>query len=145
MPENNENQEWLIHQYPFRVLEGHVDMFGHMSNIAYLEVFEAARWQMITERGYGADRIQTLRRGPVVLNIEVQFRKELRLRQEVVIETFGVSYPGKVGSLTQRMVSPKGDLHCQADFKMGLFDLDARKLVQPTPEWLHACGKKSDI
>ncbi len=136
----NNTGKWSIHSYPFTVLETHVDSLDHMNNVYYLQVFEEARWQMITDRGYGSDVIKSLQTGPVILSIEIQFLKEILLRQKMEIKSFGVAYEGKVGKLRQQMFSESGDLHCQADFKIGLFDIKARKLIHPTKEWLKACG-----
>jgi len=42
--------------------------------------------------------------------------------------------------MKQQMVNAAGDVCCDATFVFGLFDLAARKLIKPTPEWLHAIG-----
>jgi hypothetical protein len=42
--------------------------------------------------------------------------------------------------MTQTIVDPEGNVYCEARFVFGLFHLDARKLVAPTPEWLRAIG-----
>ena len=34
------------------------------------------------------------------------------------------------------------EICCTADFTIALFDLHARKLVLPTPEWLYAVGSE---
>lgn len=137
----NESRKWLTHSYRVQVLEAQVDFYGHMTNLAYLAAFEAARWQMITKRGYGLSEIHRFQAGPVVLGIEVKFLKETLLRQNVVIQTFGLDYERKVGTLRQQLVSESGETHCVADFKMGLFDLKQRKLILPTPEWRKASGE----
>ena len=136
-----ENQ-WSTHSYPFFVREAQLDSYGHMNNLQYLAAFEEARWEMITERGYGLDKVHELQIGPVLLSIDVQFKKEVRLRQKVEIHTCTVSYEGKILKLRQQMLSQTGELHCQANFTMGLFDMRARKLIAPTLEWLKACGKE---
>lgn len=40
-----------------------------------------------------------------------------------------------------------GELCCEAEFTISLFDLQERKLVLPTKEWLHAVGieKQTDV
>jgi acyl-CoA thioester hydrolase len=44
--------------------------------------------------------------------------------------------------LRQVMINEKGEEAAIADFVIGLFDLNARKLIEPTPEWKHALGLK---
>jgi acyl-CoA thioester hydrolase len=38
------------------------------------------------------------------------------------------------------MVNQEQTLCCDAAFVIGLFDLQARKLIAPTPEWMRALG-----
>jgi acyl-CoA thioester hydrolase len=40
----------------------------------------------------------------------------------------------------QKIVSPGGEIACEAEFVMGLFDVRQRKLVDPTDEWLACLG-----
>lgn len=129
-----------MHQYPVLIDESHLDFLGHVNNVAYLQLFEKARWQMITERGYGLKKMNELKQGPIILKITIQFKKEVLLRTKMTIESQTISYAGKVGIITQRMVSETGELHCEAELAIGLFDLRDRKLVEPTQEWMIACG-----
>ncbi len=41
------------HEYQLLIHEGHLDSFGHVNNATYLNLFEEARWDWITARGYG--------------------------------------------------------------------------------------------
>jgi thioesterase-3 len=122
------------------ILESHLDTFGHVNNAAYLEIFEEARWDLITNNGYGLSQILESGFGPVVLEINLRFRKELKLRQKVVIETTLKSFDKKLVTISQEIVNEEGQSHCSAEFRCGLFDLKARKLVLPTPEWLKGIG-----
>ena len=132
-----ENQ---IHEFKIKIIESHLDFFGHVNNAVYLQLFEEARWDLITARGFGAGAIMKAQQGPVVLSVEMQFQKELKLREEITITTEALSYDRKVGRLQQKMKKADGAMACQAVFAFGLFDLKERKLIDPTPEWLHACG-----
>ena len=71
--------------YELQIKEHHLDTFGHVNNAIYLQLFEEARWQIITERGYGMAEIMKLRQGPVVLEIQIKFIKELKLREVIQI------------------------------------------------------------
>ena len=127
-------------EFRVKILETHLDFFGHVNNAVYLQLFEEARWEAITERGFGVDTIRRLQQGPVILSVELKFLKELRLREEIVIQTDFLAYEGKVGRLLQKMINAKGEVACEAVFVFGLFDLQARKLLEPTREWRKACG-----
>ena len=131
-----------IHEFKMKIIESHLDFFGHVNNAVYLQLFEEARWDLITERGFGADAIMKAKQGPVILSVEMQFQKELKLREDIVITTEALNYDRKVGRLQQKMKKADGSIACQAVFAFGLFDLRERKLIEATPEWLHACGWK---
>jgi len=129
-----------LHEKAIVISEAHLDSFGHMNNARYLELFEQARWDLITERGFGMDTIRRTRTGPTILEIQVKFLRELAPREPVVIRTDFVSYQRKIGRLRQVIVKADGTPACEGVFVFGLFHLDERKLIEPTPEWLHAVG-----
>jgi thioesterase-3 len=133
-----------VHEYPMLVQEQHLDTFGHVNNAVYLQLFEQARWDLITRNGYGLDEVHRLQIGPTVLELTVRFSRELRNRQPIVIKTWLESYLGKIGKLVQQICDDGGKLRCEATFTMGLFDLKARKLIAPTPEWLRALGLRPE-
>lgn len=128
------------HLYSVLIVEGHLDTFGHVNNAKYLELFEEARWDLITRSGFGLERIRQLRQGPVILEAQVKFRREVKNREHVTIETTLEKYEGKIGVLTQSLRKEDGALACEARFSIALWDIDARKLLPPTPEWKRAIG-----
>ena len=128
-----------IHSYQVIIKETNLDLFGHVNNADYLVLFEEARWDMITRNGYGVSTIRETGLGPVVLEVSLLYRKELKLRDEIVIKTSTISYEKKIGVMHQKMVRA-GESCCDAQFKFALFDLESRKLVLPTPRWLKGIG-----
>ncbi|HVY37864.1 MAG TPA: acyl-CoA thioesterase [Polyangia bacterium] len=129
-----------VHEYPVLIREQHLDTFGHVNNARYLDLFEEARWDLVTRNGYGLDEVMRRRVGPVILEVALKFQRELRNRQALVIKSWLDAYEGKVARMTQQMVDDQGRSCCQAQFVFGLFDLNARRLIAPTPEWLKAVG-----
>lgn len=121
------------------IKETDLDTFGHMNNAKYLSIFEEARWDWITVNGFGIKKMQQLGVGPTILEINLRFLKEIRLREELEIESKVISYIGKIGKLQQKMLI-NSETYCNAEFTIGLFDLMTRKLIQPTNEWLAAVG-----
>jgi thioesterase III len=126
------------HIYNLTVLEKHIDTFGHVNNATYLEILEEARWDWITKNGYGVYKIQSTGLGPVVLEISISFRKEIKLRQAITIESFLVDYRMKIAKIRQQIRDEQKSICCSAEFTFGLFDLKSRKLVMPTDDWLAA-------
>jgi thioesterase III len=128
------------HDYALVIREQHLDTFGHVNNARYLEILEEARWDLVTRNGYGLAEVMRRRIGPTILEINMKFQRELRNRQRITIRSWTESYVGKIGRFVQQIVDDEGNLCCDALFTIGLFDLNARKLIAPTPEWLKAIG-----
>ena len=129
-----------VHEYSVLIVERHLDTFGHVNNATYLDLFEAARWDWITANGFGLERIRELRQGPVILEINLRFKREIKNRQTITIRTWVESYEGKVCVVLQEMCDAAGESYCEGRFTCALFDLEARRLLSPTPEWLAAVG-----
>ncbi|MGZ3773251.1 MAG: acyl-CoA thioesterase [Pseudobdellovibrionaceae bacterium] len=125
-------------EYKISIKESNVDSYGHLNNASYLMLFEEARWEAITPRGFGFDEIHRIKQGPVILEVNLKFMKEIRLREEITIVTKVIGYKGKIGQMVQQMVKTDGTVASEALFTFGLFDMNLRKLVEPTPEWKKA-------
>ena len=129
-----------IFEYPLMIRESHLDTFGHVNNATYLQLFEEARWEIITQNGFGLDRVHETGQGPVILEVHIRFMKELKLRSHVTIKTQITEWEGKINKLRQWIENEKGQNCCEAEFTFSLFDTKARKIIAPTPEWLKALG-----
>jgi thioesterase III len=127
-----------IFEYPLIVKEAHLDTFGHVNNATYLQIYEEARWEFITSNGYGLAQIKSSGLGPVILEINIKFLKELRLREHIVIHSQTLGYKGKIGKIKQWITDSKGNICSEVEMTLGLFDTHKRQLVEPTPEWLAA-------
>lgn len=121
--------------------ESHLDSFGHVNNAVYLELYEHARWEFITENGYGLDHILKSKKGPVVLDLQVKFKREIKNREKIIIESETKQIVNsKIMVLEQRMINSEGRVASEATFTVGFFDLKDRKLIEAPPEWLKAVG-----
>ncbi len=128
-----------IYKLDIVIKEIYLDTFGHVNNAHYLTLFEDARWDLLNANGYGLDKIKSSGLGPVILEINIKYLRELKARQKLIIETSCVEYPDKIGKMMQRMVKDD-ELYAQADIVFGLFSLKERKIVPPTKAWLEAIG-----
>jgi YbgC/YbaW family acyl-CoA thioester hydrolase len=123
-------------QYRVKILESHLDTLGHVNNAQYLRLFEEARWEVFTRNGLGVHDIRQLGIGPVVLELNARFMKELKLREEILILTQLESTQGKISLIKQQMIKDDGTVACEATFKFALFDTIARKLMDGShPVW----------
>lgn len=132
--------EWKKHHYDLTIREHHLDSFGHVNNATYIQIFEEARWEMITGWGYGFKEVHELKIGPVILELQTFFKKELRLRQKIRIETQMIGYKGKIGDIRQVIFNEANEVCTEITIKFGVFDLRSRKLIEPSAEWLKATG-----
>jgi thioesterase III len=126
--------------YHTTIQDRHIDGLGHVNNAAYLTLFEEARWHVIAERGYTRAVVEETGLAPVVLEILVKFKRELRQGQSVRIETYGLSYDHRIGKMMQELYDDQDKLSSTAEIKFALFDLRTRKIVSATPAWLAALG-----
>ena len=127
-------------EYRVQVKEFHLDTFGHVNNAMYLALYEEARWDFITQNGFGLDRIKSEKAGPVLLETTVKFKRELINREWITITSNPGEVNGKLMTIHQFMLKSDGKIASEASFVIGFMDLKERKLVAPPPEWLAACG-----
>jgi len=127
------------HEYRTQIRERHLDSFGHVNNAQYLVLFEEARWEMITSRGYGLKQVMENGVGTVILSCSVKFKRELSVRDWIRIDTELLSLEKKIGLIRQHIYRESdGKLAALGEFQMGCFDLRERKLIQPSSSWLYA-------
>lgn len=126
--------------YETVIRESHLDTFGHVNNAAFLVLFEEARWEFITKRGYGLKKVQELQKGPVVLDLHMRFKKELTLREKVKITMEFVDHRRKISRFRQEILKEDGTVAAELELSFGFFDLKTRRLIDPTPEWKKAIG-----
>ena len=129
------------HSYSVLITEKHLDTFGHVNNATYLELYEEARWDLITAGGWGLSEIKKREIGPVVTSLNIQYKREIKNREEIVIETiFDGFRNSKILTLKQQMVNSDGVVANTMSIEAGLFDLKNRRLLDPTDEWMRALG-----
>lgn len=128
-----------VYSYRLLILETYLDMLGHVNHATYLTLLEEARWDLLTKNGHGLKKIMETGFAPTILEVNIRYLKEIRLREEIIIETQLISFSGKIGRLNQRMLRGE-DICCVAEFTFGLFDLGKRKLIDPSEEWRRALG-----
>lgn len=128
-------------EYSVQIKEFHLDTFGHVNNAIYMALYEEARWDFITKHGYGLEKIQQEKKGPVILESTIRYRRELINREIIKI----VSEPidpekSKIMTINQKMLKADGSLASEAIFTVGFMDLRERKLISAPDDWRKACG-----
>lgn len=130
-----------IFEYELLIKEAHLDSFGHVNNAAYVMLYEEARWDFITKNGFGLDYIQANQVGPIILDLSVRFKRELKNREKIIIKSQAVEViSSKIVVLEQQMINSQGKVASEGRFTVGFFDMKERKLLDAKDEWLRACG-----
>jgi YbgC/YbaW family acyl-CoA thioester hydrolase len=127
-------------EYKFIVNKEMTDEYGHVNNARYLDLYEDARWNILEISGLGADMLKANRIGPVILEVNVRFRRELLPGDEITIITTSRRKNDLVFYFDQQMVNSKGEIASTAVFTAALFDLDTRKMKRADEHWLKAFG-----
>lgn len=130
-----------IHHTQLLILESHLDTFGHVNNAAYLTLFEQVRWEWITAQGVGLEYVKQHKIGPVILELNLEFKKEILCREIIKVESRFVEMKNSlVMEIEQKMFKSKGELAACLLLKVGVMDMQARKLIRPPEIWLNALG-----
>ncbi len=127
-------------EYKRVIREIDLDFLGHVNHANYLSMLEEARWELIAEQGFGFDALRKSMISPVILGVNIQYRKEIRNRETITIETHTAYSVEKINSLEQVMRKENGEVAATATVTYGVMDLRARKLIPPPPMWLKAIG-----
>ncbi len=121
-----------------RVRLAYLDSNLHMNYASYLEVMELARWDWGARnhilRQWWRDRL-----APVVIHVDIRYRRELRPFQRFEVDTRIVALERRTGIFQQHMVV--GDrVHAKADIRFTLLRegkmLDAASLERSVGAWL---------
>lgn len=130
-----------VFEYEVLIREMHLDSFGHVNNAVYVQLYEEARWDFISKNGFGLDYIQQHQVGPVILDLKVRFKRELKNRETIKIISRTIEVVNsKIMVLEQSMIKADGKVASDAIFTVGFFDMKERKLINASPEWLKAVG-----
>ena len=130
--------------YQRRIREIDLDFLGHVNHAKYLSILEEARWELLAESGYDFNRLRHEMISPVILGVNIQYKKEIVNREHITIETWTASPIGKVMLLRQVIRKENGQIGAEADITYGVMDLKQRKLVMPPDVWLAAIDWKPE-
>jgi len=131
----------LLNTTEFLIYETWLDSFGHVNHAKYLELFEQARWDWLSAYAISTETIQSSGIGPVVLEVNVRYLRELKAREHIRITTELVEFQKKTFKIAQHMHRIEdGVLASELHLTGGILDLKARKLIVPPQEWHRALG-----
>ncbi|WNC15791.1 thioesterase family protein [Brevibacillus brevis] len=117
----------MPHQIEFTVRSTDLDFIGHVNNAKYLDYMEWARFDWIWQTGLTLDELQRRAIMPVVVNININYRKELRIREQVTARTTAVKVGGKSFVIKHELFNQAQQLAADADVTMVMIDVHTRQ------------------
>jgi YbgC/YbaW family acyl-CoA thioester hydrolase len=113
----------------------HIDMFGHVNHTCYLEYMEWARFAWAEHHGFPIPKmVAEEHMGPAILRVQIQYRRECRLGDELLVTASALSARRQIGRIRQTITDVRtGELACDAELTFVMMDLHARKAV-PLPD-----------
>ena len=112
-----------------------MDSMGHLNHASYLTVFEEARWDICHAQNMTIESMQARGIGLVVIEAHIQYRRELRAGEALLIKTRFRDVHRKLWRVEQTMENAQGQLCSHVEIKGGMFDLKERKMVLADSEW----------
>ncbi|MDT8368092.1 MAG: thioesterase family protein [Longimicrobiales bacterium] len=94
------------HSLRLRARSYELDSFGHVNHAVYLNYFEHARFAALTEGGFPPRRLAERGEGVHVVRVEVDFRRELCLGEEIEVRTRALDAGASSMTIGQQMVHP---------------------------------------
>lgn len=102
---------------------------GHLNQAVYLQYAEHARWEIMREAGISQEEFLSAKIGPVILELTVRYRQELRAGDEVTVSCAFHQREGKTYGLHQEIRKIDGTLAAEINGVCGLLDMVERRLI----------------
>lgn len=122
-----------IFERTFHVGWADVDLNGHLRNTAYIDIAVDVRLFYFEANGFPVTEFHRQRFGPVMMKDEIEYRREVRLMEEVRVNLLldGVSRDVSRFRLRQDIFKSDGTLAAKLISTGGWLSFDTRKLIIP--------------
>jgi acyl-CoA thioester hydrolase len=122
-----------------------LDTQGHLNWAEYLHYAEHARWECLAAAGVRQDALIATGFGPVVLDVAVRFKRELRGGDEVDVTCAFVFEGGKTFQILQDFKRPDGRVAAALISTSGLLDLAERRLTDDPGKHFRALATAPEV
>ncbi|WP_018331339.1 acyl-CoA thioesterase [Actinomycetospora chiangmaiensis] len=122
-----------------------IDALGHVAGTVYMQYAEHARWECLAAAGLTVNDLLGAGIMPVILEITINYRTELRFGDDVVIGCVFAWGERKTATITQRIERGDGALAAEVTLLTGLLDLQTRKLVATPRERLRGIATAPEL
>ncbi|MFZ3560726.1 MULTISPECIES: acyl-CoA thioesterase [unclassified Streptomyces] len=115
---------------PVEVRGYEIDVNGHLNQAVYLQYAEHARWSFLRHAGLDENALLGRGVGPVVLETNIRYLRELRAGDVVDVSCAFEFGDGKVFRVHQTLRRADGSVAAEVTAVSGVMDLTERKLVK---------------
>lgn len=124
------------HKTELKVRMFETDVQGHLMGSAYISYANQALWELLKSSGVDIDGMLETGVGPVVLESNIKYLRELRGGDSVTIECLMHFTESKTYIVECRFYNDNGDISAEVRNIAGLLDLKKRKLLEnPAQFW----------
>lgn len=128
-----------------RVRGYELDMNGHLNQAVYMQYGEHARWELLRAAGISAEALTGAGVGPIVLELTIRFRNELRDGDEVDVTCTYRPKGTKTFTVEHELRRADGTVAAEITGVGGLLDLGERRLVPDPVDRLRALATNPDL
>ncbi|NUP50227.1 MAG: acyl-CoA thioesterase [Catenulispora sp.] len=135
----------MVFSVPVTVRGYELDTQGHLNQAVYLQYSEHARWELLRAAGIQQNALVASGIGPVVLEVNIKYLRELRGGDEVEVTCEPGWAEGKVFQFKQQIIKKDGTVCAEIVLVGGVMDLKARKLVSDPAAALAAVASDPSV
>lgn len=86
------------------------DVYGHLNNANYLQIYEAARAEALNDMGMSIKKLKELNISLYVIKVEIEYKKGVELGENLTVKTSVVQHNRLSGLWRQEMYNSSGEL-----------------------------------
>jgi thioesterase-3 len=117
----------MIARLPIVVRSTEIDQLGHVNNSVYQQWFEWGRFEWVRAAKLDLSALQQTGVALVVVHVSLDYRREARMDDALVIETVLERVGARSLTYKQRVVHRDGGVACDGTVVLACFDIRARK------------------
>ena len=127
----------MIFNTSIEVLKEHTDSLGHLNHVQAVEYLERARddWYQAADLWDGRPWSDSETLATVVVNVNINYRLECFLGEQLVVETAPVVKGSKSFTLGHKIIKPDGQIAIDGEATSVIMDMSSRSII-PVPECL---------
>lgn len=135
----------MVFSVPITVRGYELDTQGHLNQAVYVQYSEHARWELLRAAGIQQNELVAGGIGPVALEVNVKYLRELRGGDQVDVTCEFSWGEGKVFQLKQYITKADGTVAAEIVVVGGIMDLRERRLVSNPAERLRALASEPGL